>query len=199
MSTLRVPLVVVGTVAVAAACLALAPAGARSPKHPAKTQAANATPAEQGRVLRLGTLHLLDGGMLNLGSLRGQVVVVNFWASWCLPCRKELPALDALNTELANRGGRVVAVSIDENPENVRRFARERGLNLPIALDGPDGLARALNLPHIPYTLVLDRNGAVSMTSSASDPAALAAVAARARELSDRTPVASQDPGASTP
>ena len=191
MSTLRVPLVVVGTIALASACLALAPAGTRS----AKTPVARVAPAEQSRVLRGRTLHLLDGGMLDLGSLDGQVVVVNFWASWCRPCRKELPALDALNTELARRGGRVVAVSIDENPENVRRFAREHGLSLPIALDGPDGLARALNLPHIPYTLVLDRNGAVAMTSSASDPAALAAVAARARELTDRTPVAAHDEG----
>ena len=195
MSTLRVPLVVVGTIAMASACLALAPAGT----HPAKHATPRVAPSVQSRVLRERTLHLLDGGLLNLGSLDGQVVVVNFWATWCLPCRKELPALDAMYTDLAGRGIRVVAVSIDESPDNVRRFAREHQLSLPIVVDGPNGLARALDLPHIPYTLVLDRGGAVAMTSSASNAAALAAVATRARQLADRTPVASQDPGASTP
>src|SRR5205085_4051736 len=66
------------------------------------------------RALRECVLHTLDGKPFTLGSLRGEVVVVNFWASWCPPCRKELPALQALHTRLGGQG-RVVAISIDQD------------------------------------------------------------------------------------
>jgi peroxiredoxin len=121
-------------------------------------------------------LRTVDGVTLSLASLRGEVVVINFWASWCRPCRKELPELDALHATLAARGGRVLAVSIDEDPRNVERFVRAHGLTLPVYHDGPEGLARALDLGHIPYTLVLDRRGEVAYASSGADRAALEAL-----------------------
>jgi peroxiredoxin len=123
--------------------------------------------------LNAHVLSTVDGERLELSSLRGEVVVINFWASWCRPCRKELPELNRLHARLASRGGRVLAVSIDEDARHVERFIRAHGLELPVYHDGPEGLARALDLGHIPYTLVLDQRGDVVYASSGADAAAL--------------------------
>jgi thiol-disulfide isomerase/thioredoxin len=101
-------------------------------------------------------------------------VVVNFWASWCTPCRRELPAIDAMNTELGPRGTRFLAVSIDTDPRNARRFAKAHSLRLPVYADGPDGLAKLLDLGAVPLTLVLDRDGDVVYASTGSDDRAIA-------------------------
>jgi thiol-disulfide isomerase/thioredoxin len=141
------------------------------------------------RALAEHELRMLDGKTTTLSAMRGEVVVVNFWASWCKPCRRELPALNALNTELAKQGGNVVAVSIDEQRDNVTRFARANGLNLPIAHDGPDGLARLLDLKHVPFTMVLDRRGAVALVAAGAAPEGRERAGARARELASSSPL----------
>src|SRR6185503_8407093 len=104
-----------------------------------------------------------------------------FWASWCGPCRRELPRLDALQTSLGAHGARVVAISIDEESRNAARFAKSLALAFPVYHDGPDGLARRLDLPAVPYTIVLDRDGAVAFTTTGSDERALDAIARAAR------------------
>lgn len=111
----------------------------------------------------------MDGRAWRLADHRGEVVVVNFWASWCRPCRKELPQLDALNTEIAERGGQVIAISIDANVDNARRFVRTHKLSLPVVHDGPGGLANLLDLDRIPYTMVLDRSGAVAYVADGAN------------------------------
>jgi len=135
------------------------------------------------------TLRTLDGRSFTLGSLQGGVVVVNFWATWCRSCQRELPALAALNAELSAHGGQVLAISIDQDPRNVKRFVREHRLTLPIAQDGPDGLARALDLRSVPLTMVLDRRGAVAFVASGGAPQGLEAAGARARELASSSPL----------
>lgn len=135
------------------------------------------------RELRGYVLRGVDGHPLALDALHGQVVVMNFWASWCPPCRRELPRLDALEATLAGQGARVVAISIDQDVRNVRRFARAERLTLPLYHDGPDRLARRLDLPHVPFTIVLDRRGEVAFTTSGGDERALEAVTETTRRL----------------
>lgn len=135
------------------------------------------------RELKGYVLTTVDGKRLALDSLQGQVVVLNFWASWCPPCRRELPHLDALQSSLAGRGARVVAISIDEEAGNVQRFARAQRLSLPLYHDGPDRLARRLDLPHVPFTIVLDRQGEVAFTTSGADDRALDAITETTRRL----------------
>ena len=145
--------------------------------------------ADAAAVLRRHPLRTLSGETLDLAAMRGDVVVVNFWASWCPPCRRELPELDALHREIQARGGRVVAVSIDHDPRHAARFVARHKLSLPVAHDGPDGLAKALALPAVPYTLVLDRSGRVAHATRASDAAALGQLAATTRRLLDAKPL----------
>lgn len=142
--------------------------------------------------LRQHPLRTRDGATVSLADLKGEVVILNFWASWCSPCRRELPRLDALHAEIAKRGGQVLAISIDNESRNVDRFAKVHALKLPIVHDGPDGLARALDVRHVPFTLVLDRNGDIAYTTSRSDDAGLNALAATARQLLAERPMAAR-------
>jgi thiol-disulfide isomerase/thioredoxin len=137
-------------------------------------------------------LRQLGGGDLSLPALRGGVVVLNFWASWCGPCRKELPQLAALDRELARQGGRVVAVSIDEDVRNAASFATRHAGGMTVYHDGPAGLVRTLDVPALPYTIVLDRDGSVAWSGGGADAATLQRIADTARRLSSARSIASE-------
>jgi len=145
-------------------------------------------------------LTALDGTTTTLSRYRGEVVVVNFWASWCAPCRNELPVMDRWNAAWAGRGARVVAVSIDNELRNARRFAEAMNLSLVVVHDGPRGLARTLDIPTVPYTLLLDGNGNVVHTVEGSAAEGLAALERRVETmLAARNDPALQEAGMGTP
>jgi thiol-disulfide isomerase/thioredoxin len=100
-----------------------------------------------------------------LSQWRGQVVVLNFWASWCAPCREEMPDFDAVRAQTRARGVEFVGIAIDGSP-NVERFLERQPVGYPILVGGGDAhaLARQLGNPEgaLPYTIVLDRNGDVA-------------------------------------
>lgn len=125
---------------------------------------------EDSRQLQNYRLTDLEGEPHSLGERRGEVVVVNFWASWCAPCLKELPTLDAWHAEWQGRGASVAAISVDHDQRKARRFVEKKGLDLDVYHDGPEGLARELDLPSLPCTYVLDQDGNVALVSQgASD------------------------------
>jgi thiol-disulfide isomerase/thioredoxin len=142
------------------------PVGSAFAAKPVALNAAQVASAMESRPLQR-----VGGGSLQWSSLKGEVVVLHFWASWCGPCRRELPDIQALHLELAKRGGRVVAVSIDEDKRNAADFAARYAPSLPIYNDPPEGLARSLDLPAVPYTVVLDRDGSVMWAGGGADVA----------------------------
>lgn len=106
---------------------------------------------------------LLDGGEFNLTEARGDIVVLNIWGSWCPPCRKEAPALQAVYESLADQGVQFVGVNIRDTKTAARAFHDEFGITYPSVFD-PDGshlLAFRETLPPsaVPTTLVIDRQG----------------------------------------
>lgn len=95
---------------------------------------------------------------------RGKLLVVNFWASWCAPCREEMPDFDALRQQYQARGVEFVGIAID-TPANVQGFLRRQPVGYPVLIGegGAHTLARQLGAPGgaLPYTIVLDRDGSV--------------------------------------
>ncbi len=110
------------------------------------------------------TLPALDGSKVKLSELKGSVVVVDFWASWCVPCNKELPALDALARRYAEAGKPVVvlAVNIDKERDNAEKLvAQARIATLLVLLDPAGAAAAAYDLPTMPTSYVIDAKGVV--------------------------------------
>jgi thiol-disulfide isomerase/thioredoxin len=102
-----------------------------------------------------------QGHDLTLADFRGRVVLLNLWATWCVPCRKEMPALDRLQAKLGGKEFLVIPLSIDrDGVASVKRFYQELGLEkLGIYVDPSGKGARALAIPGVPTTLLIDRQG----------------------------------------
>ena len=102
-----------------------------------------------------------DGGTHRLSDWRGKHILVNFWATWCAPCRAEMPALDALQAEFGGETFEVVTIATGRNVlAGLYRFFEETGVqNLPILLDPKQALARELGVFGLPTTLVVDAQG----------------------------------------
>jgi len=101
----------------------------------------------------------IDARQISLTDLRGKVVLVNFWASWCLECRPEMPVLESLHREVASQGLVIVGVNVRENRETVSRYAKQLGLTFPLVLD-PDGKINALyGVVGLPTTFLVGRDG----------------------------------------
>lgn len=101
----------------------------------------------------------LDARPLSITEYRGSVIILNFWASWCLECRPELPVLERLQREFSSRGLVVIGVNTRETKEAARRYAKELGLTFPLVLDR-DGKINALyGVVGLPTTFVIGRDG----------------------------------------
>ena len=101
----------------------------------------------------------LDARQVSMADLRGKVLLVNFWASWCRECRPEMPALDRLHRELAPRGLVVVGINAREEREAVRRYAKDLDLTFALVLD-PDGKINvAYGVVGLPTTFLVGRDG----------------------------------------
>ncbi|MEJ2538997.1 MAG: TlpA disulfide reductase family protein [Gemmatimonadota bacterium] len=133
----------------------------------------------------------LDGGSLGLADLEGRVAVVNFWATWCPPCRVEIPALQSLHEDLAGEGVLVLGLSTDAGGiAGVREFLEERGVTYPVAMANADSRRAFGGVTALPTTFILDRDGVVRhrVFGFFAPPAMRAAV----RRLLDEDPAPEQ-------
>ena len=97
----------------------------------------------------------LDGVDLSLENLRGRAVIVHFFATWCEPCREELPSLQRLATRLDGQPVAVIAISVAEVQPRVRRFLQSTPVTFPVLLDQDRAIARAWNISALPSTVIL--------------------------------------------
>ncbi|HYC48345.1 MAG TPA: TlpA disulfide reductase family protein [Burkholderiales bacterium] len=100
-----------------------------------------------------------DGGAHDLGAHRGKVVLVNFWATWCEPCRHEMPSIQRLRDKLAGKAFAVLMVNVDEPDARVRRFLAETKLDLPVAMDQSKAVTRAWSVRVLPTTFLVGPDG----------------------------------------
>jgi peroxiredoxin len=103
----------------------------------------------------------LNGKPMKLSDLRGQVVLVDFWASWCPPCVDEAPSLNALQEQIAARGGTVLGVSIDDDENAYETFLKKYGISFPTFRDPSKKIETDYGTSMIPETYVIDRNGKI--------------------------------------
>jgi thiol-disulfide isomerase/thioredoxin len=123
------------------------------------------TPTYGGGEIISFTLPDLDGRKHSIEEWRGKVIVLNFWATWCPPCREEIPLLIALQKKRAAEGLQVVSVAID-NETAVRPYRQSAGINYPVLMGGDEALdlvARYGNrMGSLPFTVIIDRRGAIA-------------------------------------
>jgi peroxiredoxin len=107
------------------------------------------------------TLHSMAGSNLRLMEQRGQVVMLNFWASWCGPCRQEMPQLDRLYEKYHAAGFQLLGVNVDEDIHNATGASSKLGVHFPVLLDTEKKVSRLYDLSTMPSTVLIDRDGRV--------------------------------------
>jgi peroxiredoxin len=107
------------------------------------------------------TLRSAEGRNLRLNEQRGQVVLVNFWATWCGPCRQEMPHLNRLYDKYKASGFTLLGVNIDDDPRTATSTAARMGLKFPVLLDADKAVSKLYDLGSMPATVLIDRDGKV--------------------------------------
>jgi len=118
----------------------------------------------------------IDGQKVSLAGLSGRVVLLNFWATWCLECRSEMPAFERLHREFSAQGLAVVGINAREGTSTIREYAKELGLTFPLILDPKGTINAAYGVIGLPTTFLIGRDGrpvalAVGPREWASTPA----------------------------
>jgi thiol-disulfide isomerase/thioredoxin len=136
------------------------PAASPAPSTPAPDTQSPSVPSAPA-----WTLKDLDGKTVSLADFKGKVVVLDFWATWCPPCRAEIPHFIELQNELKDKGVTIVGVSLDSTgPADVAQFAKTNGMNYPIVM-GDEKTATAYGADQgIPTTVVIDAKGNIVAT-----------------------------------
>ena len=103
----------------------------------------------------------LNGAKSKLSDLKGRVVLLNFWATWCPPCREEMPSMQKLHEALSDDGLVVLAVNLREDKKTVQRFMKDNDLSFPVWLDATGYVGSVYGARSIPTTYIIDRKGFV--------------------------------------
>ena len=107
-------------------------------------------------------INSLSGTPMKLSDLRGKVVLLNFWATWCPPCREEIPSMMKLNSAMSGKPFQMVAVSIDEGGKPaIEAFFQTSGFSLPAFTDPDNRAAKAYGITGVPETFIIDKKGIV--------------------------------------
>ncbi len=128
--------------------------------QPTEPSAAGRLPGET--VAPSFTLTDIHGRTVSLSDFRGKVVILDFWATWCPPCKKEIPDFIDLQREYGARGVQIVGVGLDE-PENIREFARSHGINYPVLLGNDEVSSLYGGISGIPTTFIIDKQGNIAV------------------------------------
>jgi len=126
-----------------------------------------AAPASQAAMPKIGAaapdfaLKSSSGKNLKLNEHRGEVVMINFWATWCAPCRQELPLLNRLHEQYRKAGFRLLGVNIDDRPDAARAMAKNLGISFPVLFDSEKRVSRLYDVNAMPSTVLIDRDGKV--------------------------------------
>ena len=142
--------------ALALACL-VALAGCEPPQEPKKTD------------MRDFTLMDIEGNVVRLKDFKGKVVLLEFWATWCPPCRLSVPEIQELHEKMEGEDFKIIAITVDDKLQRVRRFVRKKGVTYTVVMDDK-GVDDAYGVYSIPTTILLDKEGNVALTQKGYAP-----------------------------
>lgn len=125
---------------------------------PAASTAGNIADGANAPAFQLASM---NGKPLSLGELKGQVVLINFWASWCGPCRQEMPILEQLYHSYQAAGFTLVGVNVEPNANDAQKFLKGTPVSFPILFDPDSKVSKLYEVTGMPSTVILDRNGKV--------------------------------------
>lgn len=108
------------------------------------------------------TLYDLDGNKISLNDFRGKSVYLNFWATWCPPCRKEMPAMEKIYQEYKDKGLVVLTIDIGEDKETVKKFIKDNNFNFEVLLDSDQSVADKYSITSIPVSYFIDKDGNIN-------------------------------------
>jgi peroxiredoxin len=100
-----------------------------------------------------------DGEMVALEDLKGDVVMINFWATWCVPCRQEMPHLEALHQRYSGLGFTLLGVNVEDNRDGAAKFLKETPVSFPILFDPKSEVSKLYNVVAMPSTVMVGRDG----------------------------------------
>ena len=126
-----------------------------------------ATISETAPAFALKSRH---GDTVALEGLRGQVVMINFWATWCGPCRQEMPHLEALYERYQNLGFTLLGVNVEQDPKGADKWLAETPVSFPILFDPENGVSKLYDVVAMPSTVIVDRNGKVRYVHNGYKP-----------------------------
>lgn len=118
--------------------------------------------SDVGKVAPVFQLEDLNGKTVSLKEFMGKVIVLNFWATWCAPCRAEMPSLENLYRNLKDKGLVIIGVSVDSSEKTVQSFVKERGITFPILLDKRKEVSfDDYGVIGLPVTFLIDKKGII--------------------------------------
>jgi len=117
-------------------------------------------PAKTGHQVTSFTLHDVDGNPVSMSDYRGKVVLLEFWATWCPPCRLAVSELNGLAERFKDDDFAIIAASMDESVEDVRRFIEEKNINYVVVIDDMD-VNHTFGVTSIPTTFIIDKDGKI--------------------------------------
>lgn len=121
----------------------------------------NVSALEVGQAAPDIALSSIDGKNIRLKELRGQVVLVNFWASWCGPCRQEMPLLEDMYKKYSKLGFTILGVNVEQDNSKAKAYLRDVTVTFPILLDPQNIASKLYNVEAMPTTAIVDRNGKI--------------------------------------
>ena len=128
----------------------------------ADTQKTGTVAKEKSPAPDVSVVSLATGSTLKLSELKGKVVLLNFWATWCPPCREEIPSMMKLNSFMAGKPFQMVAVSIDEGGKSaIESFFKETGFVLPTYMDESGASSKSYGITGVPESFIIDKQGVI--------------------------------------
>jgi peroxiredoxin len=107
------------------------------------------------------TLENINGDQIPLSSLRGKIVMINFWATWCPPCKEEMPSLNTLHAHMKSKGLEILAVSADKTFSAIKKYVAEHDFDFQILWDEDQSVMRTYKVFSLPTTFLIDRNSTI--------------------------------------